>query len=88
MANGYPIALERLLRPLSRRLTVEFARALIDVQADAATQARYGELTGRHSEGSLTLAEREELESIVRANTLRGVLKIEARAFLAQGRTS
>jgi hypothetical protein len=83
MANAQTTALERLLRPLSQSFTAELARALIAVQADAETQARYDELAGKRTEGQLTPVEQAELESIVRANTLLGVLKTEAHAFLA-----
>lgn len=86
MANGQTTALERLLRPLSQNLTVELARALIGVEADAETQARYDELAGKRTEGQLTPDELAELESIVRANTLLGVLKTEAHTFLAHAR--
>ena len=89
MANsGSTSALERLLRPLSRQLTVDLARALINVQAEEETQARYDELAEKHSTGQLTAQEKAELESIVRANTLLGVLKVEARALLANGQPS
>ena len=81
-------ALERLLRPLSRALTAELARALVDIQADPETQARYDDLAGRRTEGQLTPAEQADLESIVRANTLLGVLKAEARVFLAHAQPS
>jgi len=76
-------ALERLLRPFSRNLTVELARALVKIQADAETQARYDELAERCTEGNLTPGDQAELESIVRANTLLGVLKAEAQNLLA-----
>jgi hypothetical protein len=89
MANGSETsALERLLRPMSQHLNLELARALVSVQADAETQARYEELAGRRTEGLLDAAELAELESIVRANTLLGVLKVEARSFLAQAGVS
>ena len=89
MANsGSTSALERLLRPLSRQLTVDLARALINVQAEEETQARYDELAEKHSTGHLTAQEKDELESIVRANSLLGVLKVEARALLANGQPS
>jgi len=81
-------ALERLLRPLSHNFTAELARALVNVQADAETQARYDELAGKRTEGQLTPDEQAELESIVRANTLLGVLKAEAHTFLAHAKTS
>jgi hypothetical protein len=88
MANGQTTALERLLRPLSRSFTIELAHALIGVEADAETQTRYDELAGKRTEGQLTPAEQAELEAIVRANTLLGVLKTEAHAFLAHGQAS
>ena len=89
MANsGSTSALERLLRPLSRQLTVDLARALINVQAEEETQTRYDELADKHSKGQLTSPDKAELESIVRANTLLGVLKVESRALLANGQPS
>ena len=81
--NGETAALERLLRPLPRGLTAELAHALIDLRADAETQARYDELAEKRTEGKLTATEQEELESIVRANTLLGLLKAEAQSLLA-----
>jgi len=89
MANtGSTTALERLLRPLSRHLSDELARALVNVQADEETQARYDELAEKNSLGHLTPDERVELESIVRANTLLGVLKAEAHAVLKKNKAS
>jgi len=88
MANGPATALERLLRPLSQNLTLELARALVNVQADVETQVRYDELATKRTEGQLTPDEQAELESIVRANTLLGVLKAEANAFLAHAKPS
>ena len=88
MANSQPTALERLLRPLSHSFTVELARALVGVQADAETQARYDELAAKHTEGLLTSIEQDELESIVRANTLLGILKAEAWAFLDHAKSA
>jgi hypothetical protein len=75
-------ALERLLRPLSRELTLELARALVKVQADTETQERYDELAEKRTEGQLTVEEQAELESMVRANTLLGLLKAEAQTLL------
>lgn len=80
---GDTTALERLLRPLPRGLTSELARALVNLQADAETQTRYDALAAKRTEGTLSPAELEELESIVRANTLLGLLKVAARSVLA-----
>ena len=74
--------LSRLMRPLSRSLTADLARALIGLHADDETQSRYEELADKRTEGSLSREEAEELEAIVRANTLLGVLKAEAQLFL------
>ena len=75
--------LERLLRPLRRELSFELANALVRLQADDEIQARYDELADKNTAGTLTSTEREELESLVFANTLLGALKVEARAVLA-----
>lgn len=80
---GDTTALERLLSPLPRSLTAELARALASLQADAETQARYETLAAKRTEASLAPAEQEELEAIVRANTVLGLLKAEARSVLA-----
>ena len=73
---------ERLLRPLRRELTPEFAAALLRMQADDELQTRYEYLAERNTEGLLDSEEQIELASLVRANTLLSVLKAEARAFL------
>ena len=83
MMHGDTVALERFLRPMVRELSTELARALINLTADQETQARYDVLAEKQTEGQLTPAEREELEALVRANTLLGILKAEARSVLA-----
>jgi hypothetical protein len=88
MTSGPATALERLLRPLWQKLTLELARALVGIQADAETQTRYDELAAKRTEGQLSPVEQAELESIVRANTLLGVLKAEASIFLAHAKPS
>lgn len=59
-------------------------RPLVHLTADEETQARYDALAEKRTEGPLTLAELEELESLVRVNTFLGVLKVEAQAVLAK----
>jgi len=82
--NGDAAAAERLLRPMTRNLTADLARALVNLSADEETQTRYDLLAEKNTEGQLNAAEREELESLVRVNTLLGVLKAEAHAVLAK----
>ncbi len=85
MANANDLSsLARLLRPLRRELSAELANALLGLKADAEVQARYDELAGKNTEGTLTPEERAELESLVRANSILTLLKAEARAFLQQ----
>lgn len=82
--NGDTVTLEKFLRPMARDLSAELARAIVNLSADEETQARYDALAEKNTEGQLTPAEREELESLVRVNTLLGVLKVEAKAVLAK----
>ncbi len=82
--NGDTVALEKFLRPMARGLSTELARAIVNLTADEETQSRYDSLAEKNTEGQLTPAEREELESLVRVNTLLGVLKVEAKAVLAK----
>ena len=85
MANANDLgSLERLLRPLRRQLSTELADALVRLETDAEVQTRYEELAGKNTEGVLTAAERAELESLVRANSVLSLLKTQARAFLQQ----
>jgi hypothetical protein len=85
MANANDLgSLERLLRPLRRQLSTELAGALVRLDADAEVQTRYEELAGKNTDGALTVAERAELESLVRANSILSLLKAQARAFLQQ----
>ena len=85
MANANDLgSLERLLRPLRRQLSTELAGALVRLEADAEVQTRYEELAGKNTDGALTVAERAELESLVRANSILSLLKAPARAFLQQ----
>lgn len=82
--HGDTVTLEKFLRPLARGLSPELARALVNLTADKETQARYDALAEKRTDGQLTPAELEELESLVRVNTFLGVLKVEARAVLAK----
>jgi hypothetical protein len=77
-------SLERLLRPLRRELSAQLADALLRLKADPEVQARYDELAAKNTEGALSVEERAELESLVRANSILSLLKAEARAFLQQ----
>ena len=75
-------SLERLLLPLRRELNAEVASALLRMKADDEVQHRYDALAAKNTDGTLTAEERSELASLVRVNSLLGVLKAEARVFL------
>ena len=81
------ISLQKLLRPLRHELSLELAGALLRLKADDEVQARYEELAGKNTEASLSNAERAELESLVRANSIVTLLKAEARAALQLPKT-
>jgi hypothetical protein len=83
MRNSSATALERLLRPLAPTLTPAQARALVTLRADEEAQNHHDELASKRTEGRLTPDEQAGLGSIVRANTVLGVLKAEAEAFPA-----
>ena len=76
------IGLEKLLRPLGKEMSVELARSLVAMKADSEVQTRYDDLARRANEGTLSDGERDELESLVRANTMLGLLKAEAQVVL------
>ena len=82
--HGDTVTLEKFMRALARGLSPELALALANMTTDEETQARYAALAEKRTEGQLTPAELEELESFVRVNTLLGVLKVEAQAVLVK----
>jgi hypothetical protein len=85
MSNNVEFAaLEKLVRAISRNLSEELARALVEVEPDQEIQERYDFLAGKNSEGTLSPEESLELAALVRANTFLQVLKLEARAALAE----
>lgn len=74
--------LQRLMRPLSGKLSAELAHALLELRADEELQRRYDELAEKNTEGQLTAEERTELERLVEANDFVGALMAEARLRL------
>lgn len=82
MTDTKESSLERLLRPLREELSLELARALSTLRADDEIQRRYDELADKNTAVSLQPEEHDELESLVRANSLLSAVKVEARAIL------
>ena len=75
-------ALDRLFDPAHPCFTTEGVNTLINLQSDAATEARMEELADKANEGSLTETERREYESWVRAGTFMSLLQAKARLYL------
>ncbi len=75
-------ALNRILDPLSRSLSVEAARAIIALEIDQALQDRIEELADRCNEGRLTPEERAEYEGYVEGAEILALLKLKARRLL------
>jgi len=70
-------ALNRMLDPPSRSLSVEAAREI-----DAALQDRIEELADRCNEGMLTPEERAEYDGYVEGAEILSLLKLKARRLL------
>lgn len=74
--------LARLLEPVSRCLTPEVARKLIELRADPAMQERIDELADRSTESTLTDEERAEYETYVHAIDFIAILQAQSRSLL------
>ena len=85
MKNGESSSvLDRLLDPITRCLTPESARALVELRADAVAQARVAELAEKCNEGQLTPDERREYETYVHVGNVIAILQAKARLRLRQ----
>ena len=80
--NDRTSVLDRLLEPISRCLTRDSAKALVELRADPDAQARVDDLAGKCNEGILSTAERQEYETYVHASNLVAILQAKARLFL------
>jgi hypothetical protein len=76
--------LDRILEPISRCLTPEVARALVEVRADPKAQAQIEELARKSTAGQLSPDERAAYETYVAAGTFIAILQSKARALLAR----
>ena len=72
------------MRPLSKEMGVELAQAIANLTLDEDAQARYEFLADRRNLGTISPLEMEELESLVRANTLLSLLKLNAHSVLEE----
>jgi hypothetical protein len=78
------LTLDRLLEPVSRCLTPEAARRLVELRADPQLQERIDTLADKCTEGQLTLEESEEYDTYIRVSRFIAILQAKARRLLAQ----
>ena len=89
MKNGETASvLDRLLDPITRCLTPESARSLVELRADAVAQARIAELAEKCDEGQITPDERREYETYVHVGNVLAILQAKARLLLRQQPTA
>jgi hypothetical protein len=82
LPSGARLALDRLLDPLTSRLTPAAARLLLEFRPDPDTIKRIGELAEKCNDGELTEEERLEYAGYVTGGDLITVLQSKARRFL------
>jgi hypothetical protein len=82
------LTLDRLLDPVSRCLTPEVARRLVELRADPQLQKRIDTLADKCTEGQLTPEESEEYETYIRVSRFIAILQAKARKQLAQHSSS
>ena len=74
--------MKRLLDPISRCLTPDSAKALLELRPDPISETRVAELAAKCNQGDLTPAERSEYEIYVHAGNLVAMLQARARLLL------
>ena len=86
-ANQNLLVLDRFLNPVRDILTLEVARGIADLRADAATQDRIEDFAHRHHEGQLSSDELSEYEALVNGANVMAVLQAKARSVLKSAAT-
>jgi putative heme iron utilization protein len=74
--------LGRLIMPKKSRLSPDAARSILELRFQSADQVKVDRLSAKAREGSLTPAERAELEEYIRVADLLAMLKSKARLSL------
>lgn len=80
--SNFPV-LDQLVTPLGNCLTLESARRLLALKADAHLQKRVDDLADRHGRGELSAKEQAEYSRYVSYSTFVAILKSKARQLLA-----
>ncbi len=88
MSQPFPsTVLDELLDPVSRCLTPDVARRIAELRASPQVQQKMDDFAEKSTAGTLTVAERMEYETCVRAIDFIGVLQAKARAVIAADAT-
>lgn len=74
--------LDRFLEPVTDALTPEFARVIVGLRVDAATEAEVDHLRKKANEGTLTPEEDAAYKDFVEAVDVISILQSKARRFL------
>lgn len=74
--------LERVFKPLKTRLSPEAARAILALELPPADRRRLERLGDKSNAGTLTLAQRRQLDNYLRVGNLLALLKSQARLSL------
>jgi hypothetical protein len=78
--NNAKASIDRLLEPLSKCISGEGEKALLNLRADPSLQARMDNLAERCNGGTLTPSERDEYETYVKFGNFIAILQAKARA--------
>jgi hypothetical protein len=81
---NHPAILERVIDPERGEFPPELARQILRFHFPPADVARYAELSAKAQDGSLSDAERQDLEDYVNVNDLLMILKAKAETSLRQ----
>jgi hypothetical protein len=76
--------LDRFLDPVTDAFTPEMARTVVNLRADADTQARIEVLRHKANEAALTPDEDAEYKEFVEAVDIISIIQSKARKFLAK----
>jgi uncharacterized protein YnzC (UPF0291/DUF896 family) len=83
MTSSSSAVLDQVIDPVGQCFTPEVAKRIAALRATPAVQNRLDELADKSNEGTLTAAERDDYEALVRAINFVGVLQAKARRVVA-----
>ena len=79
--NNY---LDRMLQPVAEAMSPEFAKTLVELQADCELLSHIEILRGKANQGTMTAEEEAEYREFVEAVDVISILQAKARRVLAK----